>query len=65
MRLAAKTLPGEIKRIAALPGRPLQADAGRFRILHVWQGADLYILAIFAQHQQADVFRALRRAPKM
>ena len=63
IRLARKTLPGEIKRITALPGRPLQADAGRFRILHQWEGSTLWVLTIFARPRQPDVFRSLRRAP--
>ena len=61
IRLAHKTLPGEIKRITALPGRPLQADAGRFRILHTWEGSILWVLTIFARPRQRDVFRSLRR----
>ena len=61
-RLAQRTFPGEIKRIAALPGRPLQADSGRFRILHVWQGPILWILAVFARSQQRGVFRSFRRS---
>ena len=60
-RLANKTLPGDIKRIASLPGQPLQADAGRFRILHVWEGSILWVLTIFARARQRDVFRGLRR----
>ena len=64
IRLARKTLPGEIKRITSLPGRPLQADAGRFRILHLWEGSILWVLAIFARPQQRDVFRGFRRKPR-
>jgi len=64
IRLAHKTLPGEIKRITALPGRPLQADAGRFRILHMWEGSILWVLAIFARPEQRDVFRGFRRKPR-
>lgn len=60
IRLARKTLPGEIKRITSLPGRPLQADAGRFRILHVWEGSVLWVLAIFARSRQREVFRSFR-----
>ena len=63
IRLAHKTLPGEIMRIAALPGRPLQADAGRFRILHVWEGSTLWVLAVFARPRQRDVFRSFRHRP--
>ena len=47
IRLASRTLPGEIKPIASLPGKPLQADSGRFRILHLWEGPTLWILTIF------------------
>lgn len=61
IRLAHRALPGEIKPLAALPGKPLQADAGRFRILHLWEGRTLWILAIFARAQQRGVFRSLRK----
>ena len=61
IRLAHKTLPGEIKKIVSLPGRPLQADSGRFRILHVWQGRILWVLTVFARSRQRDVFRSFRR----
>ena len=61
IRLAHKTLPGEIKKITSLPGQPLQADAGRFRILHVWQGRILWVLTVFARSRQRDVFRSFRR----
>ena len=64
VRLVRKTFPGEIKRIVSLPGRPLQADSGRFRILHVWDGAFLWVLAVFARPQQRDVFRGSRRKPR-
>ena len=64
IRLARKTFPGEIKRIASLPGRPLQADSGRFRILHVWEDPILWVLAVFARPQQRDVFRGFRRKPR-
>ena len=63
IRLAHRTLPGDIKQITSLPGRPLQADAGRFRILHLWDGPTVWILAIFARSHQRDVFRGLRRKP--
>jgi len=36
IRLANRTLPNEIKPIPSLPGKPLQVDTGRFRILHLW-----------------------------
>jgi hypothetical protein len=61
VRLARRTLPGEIKPIASLPGKPLQADAGRFRILHLWEGNVLWILAVFARARQHEVFRSLRK----
>lgn len=63
IRLAHRTLPGEIKPIAALPGKPLQADSGRFRILHLWEDRTLWILTIFARPEQRDVFRSLRKHP--
>jgi len=63
LRLASRTLPGEIKPIASLPGKPLQADAGRFRILHSWEGTTLWILAVFARPRQREVFRSLRKHP--
>lgn len=61
IRLAYRTLPGEIKPIASLPRKPLQADSGRFRILHLWEGRILWVLTIFARSQQRDVFRSLRK----
>jgi hypothetical protein len=61
IRLAQKQFPGEIKRIASLPGKPLQADSGRFRILHIWDGSILWVLAVFARAKQRDVFRSFRR----
>ena len=61
IRLAYRTLPGEIKPIMSLPGKPLQADSGRFRILHLWEGHTVWILTIFARPQQRDVFRSLRK----
>lgn len=64
VRLASRTFPGEIKPIASLPGKPLQADAGRFRILHVWEGGILWILTIFARPRQHEVFRSLRKRPR-
>lgn len=63
VRLADRTFPGEIKPITALPGKPLQADAGRFRILHVWRGQTLWILTVFARSAQSQVFRSLRKSP--
>lgn len=63
LRLALRTLPGESKPITSLPGKPLQADSGRFRILHLWEGQTVWILTIFARHQQQDVFRSLRKNP--
>jgi len=63
IRLAQKTFPGEIKKIASLPGQPLQADSGRFRVLHLWQGRVMWVLSIFARPTQRDVFRSFRRNP--
>jgi hypothetical protein len=63
VRLANRTFPGEVKKISSLPGQPLQADSGRFRILPLWQGHVLWVLAIFARPQQPDVFRGFRRNP--
>lgn len=63
LRLASRTFPGEVKKIAALPGKPFQADAGRFRILHVWEGPIVWVLAVFPRSQQGQVFRSLRRNP--
>ena len=60
IRLARKTFPGEVKRITSLPGRPLQADAGRFRILHIWEGSILWILAVFARKDQGRTFRSFQ-----
>ena len=64
IRLAHKAFPGEIKKIRSLPGEPLQADSGRFRVLHVWQGPVLWVLTIFARSRQRDVFRGFRRKPR-
>lgn len=66
VRLALRTFPGEIKPITPLPRKPLQADSGRFRILHLWEGRTLWILTIFARARQGEVFRAFRRGlPRM
>ena len=59
-RLAQGKFPGEIKRIASLPGRPLQADAGRFRILFRWNYNILEVIAIFPKSSQKQVFRSLK-----
>jgi len=59
-RIATKTFPGEIKPIAALPGRPLQADAGRFRILFRWQHSKVEVIAVFPKSGQRKVFKGLR-----
>ena len=64
IRLAHRMLPGDIKPIASLPGKPLQADAGRFRILHQWEGQILWILVVFARPHQQAVFRSLRKRPR-
>ena len=60
IRLANRTLPGEIKKIRGLPGQPLQADTGRFRILHQWEGKTLWVLTIFPRSNQQSVFRNFR-----
>lgn len=59
-RLAIGTFPGEVKMIATLPQRPLQADSGRFRILHRWDRRRLEIITIFPKKIQGVVFRGLR-----
>ncbi|MBI3320512.1 MAG: hypothetical protein HYZ89_08035 [Candidatus Omnitrophica bacterium] len=64
LRLAQRALPGEIKPIASLPGKPLQADSGRFRILHLWESRTLWILTVFARPNQRSVFRGLRKQPR-
>lgn len=60
VRLARRQLPGEVKRISTLPGKPLQADSGRFRILHLWQEEMLIVLAVFSRAAQRALFRAWR-----
>jgi hypothetical protein len=59
-RLLAKSFPGEIKMIPSLPGRPLQADTGRYRILFRRQEDDLEIITVFPRKDQGKVFRSLR-----
>jgi hypothetical protein len=59
-RIATKTFPGEIKPIATLPGRPLEADAGRFRILFRWQHAKVEVIAVFPKSAQRKIFRGLK-----
>lgn len=59
-RLARGTFPGEVKPIPTLPQRPLQADAGRFRILFRRSRTDVEVIAIFPKGSQAKVFRGLR-----
>ncbi len=56
-RIAAGRFPGEVKRIGTLPGRPLQADAGRFRVLFRWGGRLLEVIAVFPKSAQRVVFR--------
>lgn len=60
VRLARGTFPGEIKMIVSLPQRPLQADSGRFRILHRWEKKRLEIITVFPKKIQSLVFRGLR-----
>lgn len=59
-RLALEAFPGEIKMIVSLPHRPLQADSGRFRILHRWKKKRLEIITIFPKKIQNLIFRGLR-----
>jgi mRNA-degrading endonuclease RelE of RelBE toxin-antitoxin system len=59
-RLATRTFPGEIKPIRTLPGRPLQADAGRFRILFRWQQTKVEVIAVFPKSAQRKVFKGLK-----
>lgn len=58
-RVATGRFPGEIKRISSLPGRPLQADAGRFRVLFRWNGSLMEVITIFPKSDQPKVFRHL------
>ena len=59
-RIAAGTFPGEIKMIHALPGKPLQADSGRYRVLCRRSPDLLEIICVFPKKQQSKVFRSLR-----
>jgi hypothetical protein len=59
-RIAAGTFPGEIKMIHALPGKPLQADSGRYRVLCRRSPGLLEIISVFPKKQQSKVFRSLR-----
>ena len=59
-RIAGRRFPGEIKPIATLPGRPLQADAGRFRILFRWNGVNVEVIAVFPKSSQRKVFKGLK-----
>ena len=59
-RIAAGTFPGEIKMIHALPGKPLQADSGRYRVLCRRSAGLLEIIAVFPKKQQSKIFRSLR-----
>lgn len=59
-RLATRTFPGEIKPIKDLPGKPLQADSGRFRILHRWNAGIVEIIAVFQKSTQRVVFKGLK-----
>lgn len=60
IRLAGRTFPGEIKMIVSLPQRPLQADSGRFRILHRWAKERLEIITVFPKKIQNIIFKGLR-----
>ena len=59
-RVARDQFPGEIKPIKLLPGRPLQADAGRFRFLFQRCQGVVEIIAIFPKSSQHRVFRSMR-----
>ena len=59
-RIATRTFPGEIKPITTLPGRPLQADTGRFRILFRWNRTVVEVIAIFPKSSQRKIFRGMK-----
>jgi hypothetical protein len=59
-RVAKGQFPGEIKPIKILPGRPLQADAGRFRFLFQRRQGEVEVIAIFPKSSQQRVFRGMR-----
>ena len=59
-RVATHQFPGEIKPIKTLPGRPLQADAGRFRFLFRRQQGLVEVIAIFPKSAQQRIFRGMR-----
>ena len=58
-RMAQGRFPGEVKPIKMLPGRPLQADAGRFRFLFRWQQGVVEVIMIFPRSAQPRVFRGM------
>jgi len=58
--IATRTFPGEIKPIGSLPGRPLQADTGRFRILFRWNRTIVEVTTIFPKSSQRKFFRGLK-----
>lgn len=59
-RLAVGRFPGEIKLSKGLPGRPLQADTGRFRILFRWRQGMVEVIAIFPRSAQHRIFHRMR-----
>ncbi len=59
-RILSRTFPGEIKPIPTLPGRPLQTDAGRFRVLFQWNQGNVVVIAVFPKADQRKVFRGLK-----
>ncbi len=59
-RLARGQFPGEVKPITTLPGHPLQADTGRFRILFRRIQQIIEVIAIFPKSSQKSVFRGLK-----
>lgn len=59
-RVALGQFPGEVKPITTLPGRPLQADAGRFRFLFRWNHEVVEIIAVFSKSAQKNIFQGMR-----
>jgi hypothetical protein len=59
-RVARREFPSEVKPIAVLPGRPLQADAGRFRFLFFWNQNRVDVIAVFPKSSQRKLFRGMK-----
>jgi len=59
-RVAKGQFPGEVKIITTLPGRPLQADAGRFRFLFRRHQGNVDVIVIFPKSAQKNIFRGLK-----